>query len=277
MLSALNEFQSLATRLSPATLVIPGITAIGVGIVVWLGGIKVSRIISPVLGFALGAVVASRIPGEFNAPPVISAAIIGAIIAAIVHRPVMVAIGLVAFSSIMLVSLDSIAYHDQGVRMHHERLSDTHYTTTQTAQSWGQIKVDLRDIRDGFIMLSQKLLQETWPMSILSPLLLMVLAIFYRGFFVAMSSSSLGTTAILSGLMFLLLYGGNTPLTWMYQNGELFLAGFLVLVAMGTVFQMYLSRRQKLKLLEQAERAANKKNNALKYFITRSIDSAEGS
>jgi hypothetical protein len=253
MLTALNEFQSLAARLNPATLVLPAITAIGIGIAVWLAGVRVSRFISPVLGFALGAVVASAIPGDLNAPPVISAAIIGAVIAAVVHRPVMVAVGLVAFSTIAMISLDSVAYHDQPIRLHYEQMPDTGRVTIPIAKSLEQIKVDLRDITDGFIILSKRLLEETWPMGILAPLLLIVLAGFYPRFFAAMSSSSLGAAAIFFGLMCLLLLGGKAPLTWMYKNGELFLAAFLVIVAAGTVSQMRLTRSQKLKILEEKQ------------------------
>ena len=252
MLNALNEFQTLAAQLGTATLVIPAITAIGVGIVVWLAGMKVTRTISPILGFALGAAVASSIPGEINnTPPVISAAIIGAIIAAIFHRSVMAAVGLVVFSTIVLISLDSIVYHDKGIRLHYEQLSDTQQVNPPAAQSFEQIKVDLQNIADGFILLTKKLLEEVWPMCIFAPLLLIVLAGFYPRFFAAMSAGSLGTAAILFGIMLLLLYGGKAPLTWMYKNGELLLAAFLILVAAGTVSQMLLTRPQKLKILEE--------------------------
>jgi hypothetical protein len=50
-----------------------------------------------------------------------------------------------------------------------------------------------------------------------------------------------------------LLLGGKAPLTWMYKNGELFLAAFLVIVAAGTVSQMRLTRPQKLKILEEKQ------------------------
>jgi hypothetical protein len=262
MLSALNEFQYLAARLSATTLVVPALTAIGIGVVVWLAGIRISRIISPVLGFALGAAVCSSIPGELNAPPVISAAIIGAIIGAVIHRPVMVAVGLLAFSTIVLISLDSTLYHEQSVRLHYERLADIQRAQVPATKSFEQIKADLRSITDGFIVLSKKTLEETWPLSILAPLLLMVLAIFYRRFFAAMSSSSLGAAAIFLGVIFLLLFGGKAPLTWMYQNGELFFMGFLAIVAAGTVSQMRLTRPQKLKILEEERPKEKTKQSA---------------
>jgi len=56
MLEIAQNFEQMSGRLSPIVLITPGLTAVIVGLIVWLAGLRFRRIIVAVLGAFIGSV-----------------------------------------------------------------------------------------------------------------------------------------------------------------------------------------------------------------------------
>jgi hypothetical protein len=264
MLDVITEFQIAAFRFDATVLALPGIAGVVVGTVVWLAGVRVTRIIALIIGAFAGATLAGYFSVSHDVKVIFSAAIVGAIVAMLIHKPVVAVAGTVAFLSILLMFFVNIYFGDKGTITYHERLPAATETKLATTESVRQAKIHLTNIADRFISLSQKLLQRTKLIGAITLLIVLLLAVFWWRLFMAISFSSLGATTILAGITCLLLYNGSAWLTYMYQQFNYFFVLFLAMVAAGTASQLVLCRPQKLKIVEQEEQQQKEKDNMLK-------------
>ena len=64
MVEILKSFELVASRFSPAVLMVPGLAMVVLGLVAWLGGMCVRRLVLALLGAAAGGIAAVLIHGR---------------------------------------------------------------------------------------------------------------------------------------------------------------------------------------------------------------------
>ncbi|UCD62558.1 MAG: hypothetical protein JSW34_07250, partial [Candidatus Zixiibacteriota bacterium] len=85
MFEILQDFEQVTTRFSPIVLIGPGLAAVIVGLFIWLGGLKYTRVLVAVLGAVCGGICGFFIIGRnIMAAAVLAAA--AALLATIFHR-----------------------------------------------------------------------------------------------------------------------------------------------------------------------------------------------
>jgi hypothetical protein len=251
MLDVLNEFQNAALAFNTVTLVVPSVLGVLLGIVLWLGGAKFTRIIASAAGLIGGATGAFYLFPEHQNTAAISGAVAGALVAIPIHKFFAIIAGLAILVIAITTMLVGIHFSD--------KLSDASYkyrpggisakmTQEETLQ---QVKLRLANVSRRLYGLAARLPLNTWSVFGAAVGAAALAALFFRRFAVALACSSVGTGLIFAGMFGLLMYKGAGPLTHTYERITFFFAVFAVMVAAGAVSQMILCRPPKLKMLKE--------------------------
>jgi len=260
MFEALNEFQNAAMMFDPMTLVIPGVLCVILGIIIWLVGTKFTWILAIVFGFAGGATGAYYLFPHHQAPAAITGAVIGGLVAMVVHRFITVIAGMAVLVIVGFTFFISSHFNDKAAGVHYPEPTkvSAKLTPVQTAE---QIKARSLNAADTLLILAEKMPLMGWPAVAIAAVVLAVLGMLLGRLMVAVGCSGLGTTMIFAGMIGLLLYKGSAPLTYIYSRSSFFCAVFFGMVAAGAVTQMILCRPPKLKILKDHEKEIGKKKH----------------
>lgn len=241
MVEILTSFEQMAMRLSPIVLVLPGLIAMALGLVIWLGGLGFKRVLLPPVGALTCAAGAFCLANQRSAVVVLSG-LFGAFVGALFQRffaAVLAAIlgAVVAFLILAWPHLrqdDAASLAAENVDSVQERLT--------TEQSWEVVRVCLVDLADNIKRVAGQLVPARWAVVAFAALGFLVGGLLVRHLSVALSCSILGASLIFLGLVLLLLQKGSIPVTRISSRPGYYVLVFLSMVAFGTTEQWLLCR-----------------------------------
>jgi len=239
MVEILKSFEQVASRFDPPVLMVPGLVMVVLGLVAWLGGMCVRRLVLASFGAAAGAVAAVLIQGR--SPAVIGlAAGGGALFGALLPR-LSAAVLLASFGMAVTLVVIAPAPAVAGYRL----ISGPQETGQEPAgltvregldvvQAYALNIMDrIRSILSGLEWADQAVLGAVG-------LVLLVLGLSLVRLAGALTCSAWGAALVFAGLTALLILKGSDPIALMERQGRFYGLVLLGMTAFGTLEQLVL-------------------------------------
>ena len=231
------NFERIAYQFDPAVLVWPGLMMVGAGIVLWLAGLRMSRVCAVVLGSIAGGLIGYSVFPQSRIEGSLFGATIAAVGAFIFDKFIIVLLGSVIVGAILLTVMCSGYLDKIDVRAFPSASQETKLDERQSFSQmaaivdfcWSGISTVLTSVNKLFMLPAAAVVLILW-----------FLGIFLARFVVAFACSTVGAALIFAGMTWLLLYKGSGPLSFMYQRLWFFMCIFAVMAAGGTVVQLLL-------------------------------------
>ncbi len=250
MIEILKSFEQEASRFNPMVLVVPGLAMVALGLVAWLAGMCLRRLVLALAAAAVGGIAGWLLSGQ-NPAVVGLAAGGGAIFGAIVPR----------LSTAVLLAAFGVAVAFAATAQTH--LAEGKATVlTRPDAGRGQEKLSAPDSLSAVRALAlnviscvesaaRELEPVNWGIIGAVGLGLLVLGLLLARLAGALAFSVLGTALIFVGLIVLLVFKGSAPIAFVQKQGAFYGLVLLGMAAFGTLEQIVLcpspQRRRKAK------------------------------
>jgi len=250
------NIEQAAKWLKPVVLVAPGVTALLLGLVIWLGGLSLRRFLMAVIGAAAAAACGFFIIGCDIVTSAVLAVLVS-VIAALVER-----VFIVILAAIMAVAVGfailAKPYFEEPAAM------------VLTQERAGPLTVEQSlDVVKTYI--SSCVVEAEQAGSEMPFYNLAILAglgvIFLIGGFVfwnsvsALCCAALGTMLVFAGMILLLLYKGAAPIANIREDKSFYTSVFMTMVLFGTALQLLLFRQGIRKQADLGESGQAEKEN----------------
>jgi hypothetical protein len=237
MLRTLQNLEEVSLQMTPVVVVLPGLVLLGIGLCLWLGGLRWNRVVAGIIGAMSGALCGVLFGKGHQVFASSVMTLVGASLGSVFRKTVVIlvggvvttAIGLVVFSLPFLSDESNWQAQEGGINIpggSEERLS--------AGDSVGVLKSQVV----GFFTGVRNCVSQVKPLgfvtSIIAGLVIIGCGLFAPRFIVAAISAMLGTGIIFAGMNFLLLYKGAEPMTRIYHAGTFYKLVVLVMIAFGT-------------------------------------------
>ena len=242
MLEITRHFEQAATQFNAAVLVGIGITAVLLGLFIWLGGLGLRKQLLIVMGTLCGGLCAF-LASKHNIILTIFAAAIGAVIA-VKFEKIFLAVLTGALAVALSLAIMTRPYmnkseHSAQTTQHQSQIHGQTYSVQQTMQVINAYAHDFGSM-----------IKHAYPqMPPYNWLIILALAVIFSiaGFFFwpiasAFCCATLGTIAIFLGMTMLLLFKASAPLTGICTRTPFFMLVFAAMVIFGTLEQLMLCK-----------------------------------
>ncbi len=244
MVEILQSFERTAGRFSPVVLIVPGLVMVVLGLLAWLAGSCLRRVVLGVVGAAAGLLVGFLVIGP-NPPAYALAAGGGAAFGAILPRVFLAGI-LAVFGAAIAFAIVARAHlvEEQGTRFGAPDggPAEGRFTVQQSLDAARACVIDVRDRAEAA---AHELTPVDWAIVAAAILAALVLAAFSARLAGALACSALGTMLILTGLTLLLILKGSAPIARIEQQGAFYGLVLLGMAAFGTLEQLVLCKPPK--------------------------------
>lgn len=262
MFEVLQDFEQTAAWFSPIVLVGPGLTAVIVGLFVWLGGLRFRRVLAALLGAVTGGICGFFIIGR----NIMAAAILAVVAApiAIIFQRIIITILAACLAAALGLAVGHLARPYVGISQEAIPTNQSRMPVRGPALSVGE---SVQLMKAYIIALGDVIKQDCSQMPLYNWAIIAVLVVISitGGFYFwrltsALCCAVLGTAFIFAGMILLLSYKGAMPVTGIHRRASLCAAVFIAMVAFGTVVQLLLCPWLKSKAVRRKE--AKKDNPA---------------
>ena len=244
MVEILQSFERTAGRFSPVVLIVPGLAMVVLGLLAWLAGSCLRRVVLGLVGAAAGLLVGFFVIGQ-NPPTYALAAGGGAALGAILPRVFLAGL-LAVFGAGIAFAIVARAHpvEEQGTLfgVPDGGLPEGRFTVQQSLDAVRAYAIDVRDRAEAA---ARELTPVDWAIVAAAALGALVLAMLWARLAGALACSALGTMLILTGLTLLLILKGSTPIARIEQQGAFYGLVLLGMAAFGTLEQLVLCRPPK--------------------------------
>ena len=252
MLETIQNFESAvgpAARDYPLYVIAPGSAAVAVGLLVWLGGFGIKRILMGIAGAAAGFALGYFVIGRGEILPAAIVAGVAALFAALLDRLFIAHfLALLAFGIGFMILI--------GLHMATENAqveASAPDTTAESQESVEQLEVYLLEMGDRFKGAFSEVPVYKWVILGLITVIFLGIGFVFRRLAGAAFFSVLGTLLIAAGLATLLLYQGAAPLSRAGEKPWTYVAIFAGMAAFGTIVQLLFCRGALVKPATKAE------------------------
>jgi len=246
MLDILKDIEQMAARLRPIVLVGPGLTAVVVGLFIWLGGLRFVRVLVAVLG-AVGAGLCGFFIFGRNIVAIAGLVVVPVLIAIMPQR-IFITIFAAGLAAVLAFVVLSVLCQDI--------IEMPEWTATKYSETSNQNIIFSISRADLSARIKQAFLRmPVFGYSVIAVLVLISMA---GGFYLwrftsALYCAVLGTILIFAGMILLLMYKGSVPVSDIC-NRPLFYAGvFVAMTAFSTGEQLLLCPHPKSKAIRKKE------------------------
>jgi len=245
MLEILQNFEQVATRFAPLTLIVPGLAAIIVGLFIWLGGLGLRRLLIVLAGAITGGICGFFLSSR-NIITVTVAAGLAALIAIIFERlfiTILLTALAVAFGFAILLG----PYIQEAEPAKPSKIANQGSTVT-ISQSVEIVKAYAIDFTGRIKQACSQMPVYNWAIIAILAVIVTVAGFWLWRLASALCCAALGALLIFVGMILLLLYKGSAPITKLADRAPFYAAIFIVMIAFGTVEQLLLCRRKEKKV-----------------------------
>ncbi len=268
MVEILKSFEQVATRLRPAILVLPGLSAAALGLFIWLGGLGFRRLLLAVIGGLVGAGVAFCITAAYPAA-LFLLGLLGAFLAVVFQRFFTAALlGLLAGIATFGVVAWPHLRPAQGMLAGQLNTTEASRPLT-SAESVEVVHLYLLDLTDAVKRAARQLIASRWAVVAAAVLVFLLIGLMFRHLGGALVCANLGTTLIFVGLVALLMFKGSGPIVRIEARAAFFGLTFAAMVAFGTLEQWVLLRRADTRQQAAGEKSRPRKGEGKRSWRDR--------
>jgi len=266
MLEIFQNFEEMAAKLSPKVLGFPGLLAVLLGLLVWLGGLAAKRVLAAFVGALSGGICGFYFIGRDIIPVAICGGV-AAIIAMVLEKVIITIIAAALAGTLAFVFL-AAPYIDN------PQESNPAYQNEISAQS-PTMSVDVS--KERLKSFALHVVEEIKPVYSQMPIergaIIAVLVVLFLvgGFFLrrltfALCFSVTGTMLLFLGMILLLLYKGTSPVSHICDKPLIYAIVFLAMAAFGTIEQLLLCKgAKKIPVIKkQADKVKGKQADKVK-------------
>lgn len=270
MFEILQHFEQTAARFSPIVLIGPGAAVVIVGLFVWLGGLGLRRVLVAVLGAVTGGICGFFIVGRNMIAATISA-VVATFIATIFERVFITILAaslaaVLAFFVLSGVCTETIiATRDVPIEAGKTAEQNVMISLSQTPEV---IKAYIADFGTRVKQAALHMPAYGWAIIAASAVVMLGAGFLLRKLTSALCCAVLGTILIFAGMILLLLYKGNMPITTICRKCSYYAAVFGVMAAFGTVVQLGLGPRLDGSAKRKKEAKKDNAASAKRYWRT---------
>ena len=229
------NIEQAAKWFSPVILAAPGVAALLLGLIIWLGGLGFKKVLTAIIGAVAGAAIGFFVI-ECDVISSLVLAVLVAVIAAVIDRVFIVILAAVLAAAIGFVILAKPYFEVPAVVMPSQKQAQP-LTVEQTLDV---VKIYVSDCVDEVKQVGSQM--PVYDKAILAG----VGVIFLAGGFVfwnsvsALCCAALGTILVFAGMILLLLYKGAEPITNIGSDKSFYTSIFMAMVLVGTALQLLL-------------------------------------
>ncbi len=239
MVEILKSFEQVASRFSPAVLILPGLMMVALGLVTWLAGVCRKRLVLGLVGGLTGGL-AGYFVGEQN-PLIATLAVGGAAAFGAMTPRLFVAVVLAGLG--VAITFGVLArghlFQEHGLLLSGATLnqSNTRFTMQESLDA---VQAYVLDVTDGIRAIARQLVPADLAIIGGVGVGLLVVGLLLTRLASALTCSLLGSGLVFAGLTLLLIFKGSTPVTQMEQQGAFYGLLLLGMAAFGTLEQLLL-------------------------------------
>jgi hypothetical protein len=240
MVEILKGFEQVAVRFSPVVLLAPGLVMIVLGLLAWLAGTSLQRLVLGVFGAGVAAL-ACFFTGAHNPLLFGVAAWLGATFGAFLPRVFIATLLAVLGMTVTFVILARAPLLESpGTLFTGPEVGQTEeYTVPESLEVTRAYWFDAAErVRVGVYALAP----TRWAILAAVGFGLLVLKLYFERLGTAAAYSVLGTVLVFSGLVLLLIFKGSAPVAHIEQQGVSYGLVLLGMVLFGTVEQLLVCR-----------------------------------
>jgi hypothetical protein len=241
MVEIFKSLEQVAVRLSPVVLFVPGLAMVVLGLLAWLAGTCLRRLVLSLFGAGVGALTSLFL--ETRSPALVAVAVgLGAAFGALLPR-VFIAILLSALGTAIAFVILAGAHllESQGTLFGGPPTEQTEQYTVP--QSLEVMRAYSLDVADRVQSAARAITPLRWAILAALGAGLLLLGLFFERLATALTCSVLGTLLIFSGLVLPLMFKGSTPVAHIEQQSGSYGLVLLGMAAFGTLEQLLVCRR----------------------------------
>jgi len=251
MIEIFRNFEQLAARFNPSVLIGSGIAILILGLLIWLGGLGLRKILISLAGLGGGVVVGLFVVGR----NLFSASLSGALAAfiALIFEKVFVVLLAAALAAAVAFTVLAEPYFDKSETFEAQRQTSEQNTIT----SFGEIQQELKtfglDAGRKIKRVGTEIPVKIWAIIAAPAVIFLICGVILWRFTSALFFSVLGTMVLFFGIILLLLYKGGEPVSQIRGKPIIYAAVFLAMAAFGTTEQLLLCKGSKKKKVTEIE------------------------
>jgi hypothetical protein len=261
MLEAFQNLERITVDFAPEVLVIGGLVCMIIGLYLWLGGLRLSRVAAGFLGVLAGCLWAFFLTGRQTAAFVSMGLVVG-VFAMFFDKAALVAAGavtavmivLIIFAGPLLSKSEGLEYPESTISSERERAAKG---TTLIKESIESAKIQLVFFVEEIGQAVSGVPVKAFIISAVAGLAVATLGYFMPQFISALTCSVLGTGIIAVGMILLLLYKGAQPITRIYVKANIYNYNTVVLAMAGfgnaVQLLLYSARERKLAIKRRSD------------------------
>ena len=239
MIEILKSFEQVASRFSPPVLMVPGLAMVVLGLVAWLGGMCVRRLVLALAGAAAGGIAAVLIEGRNPTVAGLAAgagALFGVLLPRLSAAVLLASLG-VAVALVVMTGTPAVQ-GQRGVSGPPEAGQEQQRFTLR--ESLDGVHAYALNVVDG--AKSALWERERADQAVLAAVgfALLVLGLFLVRLAGALTCSALGAALVFAGLTALLILKGSNPIALIERQGRFYGLVLLGMTAFGTLEQLVL-------------------------------------
>lgn len=260
MFEIFQDFERIAARLSPIVLIAPGLTAVIVGLFVWLAGLRFRRALVIVLGAFIGSICGLFKIGR-NVTVAAVLAVVAALIAATLHRTFIIILAAclaaaLGFAVGYLVK-PYVGISEEAIPTNQSRMP-IQGPALSVDESVQLMKAYIIDLGDEIRQACSQMPLYNWAIIVVLVVISIVGEIYFWRLTTTLYFAILGTLLVFAGMILLLLYKGAEPISSISRRTLFYAAVFIGMIAFGTIEQLLLCPWVKSKAIRRKEAKKDK-------------------
>ena len=242
MLEFIQHFEQVASRFRPIVLIVPGVSAVLLGLFTWLGGLAIRRVLVAAIGAVTGAVCGFFL-GGWNIIFIMVLTGLGAGVAIMFEKIfiIMLTATIAVLAGFFILAGPYIENADSLEQFPEHQTPDVgqYFTIRQVIEIATEYIASLR------VTLQQACSQiplRSWAVIAALGVTFIAAGLFLWRVTSALCLAAAGTIFIFAGMISLLLCKGSEPLSSIYRSVSFYAAVFAAMIAFGTIGQLLLCR-----------------------------------
>ena len=243
MIEIFQNFEQVASRFNPSVLVGSGVAILILGLLIWLGGLGLRKILFSLAGLGGGIVFGLFVVGR----NIFSALFSGAFAAliALIFEKVFVVLLAAALAAAVTFTVLAEPYFEQAETSTAQSQMSEQTTITSLDKILQELKTFALNAGGDIKQAGTKIPVKIWAIIAAPAVIFIVCGVVLWRFTSALFFSVLGTMVLFFGMILLLLYKGDEPVGQIRGQPLIYAAVFLVMTAFGTIEQLLLCKGSK--------------------------------
>lgn len=239
MVEILKSFEQVASRFTPAVLILPGLAMVALGLVTWLAGVCRKQLVLGLVGGLTGGLGGYFVSAQNPLMATLAAG--GAAAFGALTPRLFVAVVLAGFGVAVTFGVLAKGYlfQEHGLLVSGEALSQSN-TRLTTQESLDAVQAYVLDVADAVETIGRQLAPADLAILAGVSVGLLIVGLLLTRLAGALTCSLLGSGLVFAGLTLLLIFKGSTPVARMELQGAFYGLLLLGMAAFGTLEQLLL-------------------------------------